>query len=279
MGLVGYIKTPRGLRSLNTIFTKHLSEEVCRRFYKNWYASKKRKAFIKYADKYSSKKKFIEAELVEMKRYCCTMRVLCVSQIRKVSKLKRARAKLKEKKSRITEIQVIGGSISDKITFSLNFLEKKIPVDAIFKINELVDVVVISKGKGTAGVISRWGVTRLPRKTHRGLRKVACIGAWHPSAVNWTVARMGQKGYHHRTEKNKKIYRIGKPKKKSFTAATEYDLTNKSVTPMGGFPQYGVIKNDYIILKGSIPGPSCRMVTLRHSLLFKTSCEFTNKLV
>lgn len=49
----------------------------------------------------------------------------------------------------------------------------------------------------------------MPRKTHKGLRKIACIGAWHPSRVSFTVARAGQKGYHHRTEMNKKIYRIG----------------------------------------------------------------------
>lgn len=59
------------------------------------------------------------------------------------------------------------------------------------------------------GVTSRWHTKKLPRKTHKGLRKVACIGAWHPSRVAFTVARAGQKGYHHRTEMNKKIYRIG----------------------------------------------------------------------
>lgn len=57
---------------------------------------------------------------------------------------------------------------------------------------------------------SRWHCKKLPRKTHKGLRKVACIGAWHPSRVQYSVARAGQKGYHHRTEINKKIYRIGK---------------------------------------------------------------------
>lgn len=56
---------------------------------------------------------------------------------------------------------------------------------------------------------SRWHTKKLPRKTHKGLRKVACIGAWHPSRVSFTVARAGQKGYHHRTEMNKKIYRLG----------------------------------------------------------------------
>ncbi|WES02050.1 50S ribosomal protein L3 [Bacillus velezensis] len=69
--------------------------------------------------------------------------------------------------------------------------------------------VVNTKGKGYKGVTSRWHTKKLPRKTHRGLRKVACIGAWHPARVAFSVARAGQKGYHHRTEINKKIYKIG----------------------------------------------------------------------
>ena len=48
----------------------------------------------------------------------------------------------------------------------------------------MVDTIAITRGKGTTGVIKRFGVTKLPRKTHRGLRKVACIGAWHPSAIS-----------------------------------------------------------------------------------------------
>ena len=35
--------------------------------------------------------------------------------------------------------------------------------------------------------------------------QVACIGAWHPARVAWTVARAGQHGFHHRTEINKKV--------------------------------------------------------------------------
>merc|ERR1712166_1512946 len=61
----------------------------------------------------------------------------------------------------------------------------------------------VTKGHGTQGVIKRHNVNRLPRKTHRGLRKVGCIGAWHPAAVKWTVGRSGQMGYHSRTELNK----------------------------------------------------------------------------
>ena len=43
----GYVKTPRGLHTLNSVWVQHLSEEV-RRFYKNWCKSKKA-AFTKYA--------------------------------------------------------------------------------------------------------------------------------------------------------------------------------------------------------------------------------------
>ena len=38
VGVVGYTMTPRGLRSLNTVWAHHLSDEVKRRFYKNWRA-------------------------------------------------------------------------------------------------------------------------------------------------------------------------------------------------------------------------------------------------
>merc|ERR1712152_68420 len=30
---------------------------------------------------------------------------------------------------------------------------------------------------------------KLPRKTHKGLRKVAWVGAWHPSRIQFTVPR------------------------------------------------------------------------------------------
>ena len=43
VGLVGYVKTPRGLRSLTTVWAKHLSDEFRRRMYRNWYKSKNKK--------------------------------------------------------------------------------------------------------------------------------------------------------------------------------------------------------------------------------------------
>ena len=55
-----------------------------------------------------------------------------------------------------------------------------------------------SKIAFSSGVTYRWGTKKLPRKTHKGLRKVACIGAWHPARVGFAVPRGGQFGYHHR---------------------------------------------------------------------------------
>jgi len=141
-------------------------------------------------------------------------------------------------------------------------LKKKLTVDSVFHENEMIDAIASTKGKGFEGVTTRWGTKRLPRKTHKGLRKVACIGSWHPSAIRWSVPRAGQNGYHHRTEINKKIFKIGK----NGEAKTEFDLTAKGISPMGGFPSYGIVKQDYLMLKGSCPGVRKRVITLRKSL-------------
>lgn len=130
---------------------------------------------------------------------------------------------LKQKKAHIMEIQVNGGTIAQKVDYAYGFFEKLIPIDAVFQKDEMIDIIGVTKGKGYEGVVTRWGVTRLPRKTHRGLRKVACIGAWHPARVSYTVARAGQNGYHHRTEMNKKIYKLGKSGQESHQAMTEFD--------------------------------------------------------
>jgi large subunit ribosomal protein L3e len=121
------------------------------------------------------------------------------------------------------------------------------------------------QGHGREGVVTRWGVSRLPRKTHRGLRKVACIGAWHPARVSFTVARGGQHGYHHRTEVNKKIYRVGKAGDAK-SASTEADLTEKGINPLGGFPHYGLVNEDWLMIKGQVVGTKKRVITLRKSL-------------
>ena len=129
------------------------------------------------------------------------------------------------------EIQLNGGTVADKIKFARDHLEKAIDIKQVFEQDEMIDAIGVTKGHGFKGVTSRWHTRKLPRKTHKGLRKVACIGAWHPSRVSFTVARAGQKGYHHRTEINKKIYRIGSGTDAS-NAKTEFDPVEKAITPL-----------------------------------------------
>ena len=69
-------------------------------------------------------------------------------------------------------VQVNGGDVAAKVDFAYNLFEQKVSIDQVFSANEMIDAIAITKGKGTQGVVTRWGVTRLPRKTHRGLRKV-----------------------------------------------------------------------------------------------------------
>jgi large subunit ribosomal protein L3e len=266
VGLVGYVETPRGLRTLHTVWIQHISDACKRRFYKNWYRSKK-KAFTKYAKNFdeSGKNADMEAKIARIKKYCTVIRVLAHTQIGKIG--------LRQKKAHLMEIQINGGSVEDKVNMATNLFEAPVPVSAVFSQNEMIDVLGATKGHGMEGVITRWGVTRLPRKTHRGLRKVACIGSWHPARVSFSVARAGQNGYHHRTEVNKKIYRIGESTAKvgkEGNASTEADASAKNITPMGGFPHYGVVSEDFVMVKGGVMGTKKRIITLRKTLLRQT---------
>ncbi|UKK00412.1 ribosomal protein L3 [Theileria orientalis] len=259
VGLVGYVETPKGLKVLGTVWAGHLSDEVRRRFYKNWYKAK-RKAFTKYAKRFAETK--MENELSRLRNYATVVRALMHTQPSKTS--------LSLRKAHLLEIQVNGGTTEDKVNFVVNLFEKTVPVSAVFSENEMLDVVAVTKGHGVKGVVTRFGVTRLPRKTHRGLRKVACIGSWHPARVQFQVPRHGQMGYHKRTERNKKVYRIGSgscPR----NGSTDSDLTEKTITPMGGFPHYGVVREDFLMLKGCVVGTKKRVLTLRKTLTPQTS--------
>eukprot|EP00008_Paramoeba_atlantica_P013099 CAMPEP_0201475728 /NCGR_PEP_ID=MMETSP0151_2-20130828/1092_1 /ASSEMBLY_ACC=CAM_ASM_000257 /TAXON_ID=200890 /ORGANISM="Paramoeba atlantica, Strain 621/1 / CCAP 1560/9" /LENGTH=398 /DNA_ID=CAMNT_0047855893 /DNA_START=63 /DNA_END=1259 /DNA_ORIENTATION=- len=274
VGFVGYRETPNGLRCVGSIWAQHLSDECRRRFYRNWRSSKKR-AFSKYSLKLATQEGKGAAEKKEGKilESATVLRVIAHTQMRKLGN-----PHVGQRKAFITEIQVNGGEIADKVAYAKGLLEREVHVGSVFQQSECTDICSVTRGHGFEGVIQRWGVTRLPRKTHRGLRKVACIGSWHPERVSFTVARAGQHGFHHRTELNKKIYLMGQSLAENpHTAKTEYDITEKSITPMGGFPKYGTVRNEFLMLKGSIAGPVRRSVTLRRPIAPQTSRALQEK--
>jgi large subunit ribosomal protein L3e len=262
VGMVGYIETPRGLRALQTVWAAQLDNDVKRRFYKNWMNAKK-KAFSKYAEKHQvakTAKNSVHREMERIKKYCTVVRVLAATQVRKLN--------LRQHKAQIMEIQVNGGNVAKKVDWAYGKFEQEVSLGEVFETNECVDTISVTKGKGFQGVIKRFGAKKLKRKTHRGLRKIGCIGAWHPAAVKWTVARAGQMGYHSRTEINKKIYRLGLGAVRGTTnnATTAADAVEKNITPMGGFPHYGVVKHDYLLIRGQVMGTKKRPIVLRKSL-------------
>ncbi|CAJ1376362.1 unnamed protein product, partial [Effrenium voratum] len=165
VGFVGYVETPRGLRALTSVWAGHLSEECKRRFYKTW-KGRKHKAFTKYEKRWSEASKEgtpMQAEVERAKKYCQVIRAICHTQVRKV--------KIGQKKAHIKEIQVNGGATEAKVDFVMNLFEQEVKIADCFSQDEVIDLVGTTKGKGFNGVVTRWGVTRLVRKSHRGLRK------------------------------------------------------------------------------------------------------------
>uniref|UniRef100_A0A3P9MH47 Uncharacterized protein n=1 Tax=Oryzias latipes TaxID=8090 RepID=A0A3P9MH47_ORYLA len=92
-------------------------------------------------------------------------------------------------------------------------------------LDKMIDFIGVSKGHGV----------------NKSLRKVACIGSWHPSRVGFTVDRAGETGDHHRTEIHKVCYH---PKKRWRR------IHYLSFSPQGGFPQFSEVNNDFIMVKG-----------------------------
>lgn len=256
-GVIGYAHTPKGLEPITAVWAAHVAESAKRRFYKN-YRSSKKNAFSSYQKK-AAETDHIKNELERLKKLADVIRVIAHTQPEKTP--------LRHKKADIMEIQVNGGrNVAEKVDYAFGLLERPITAKDVFTVGEQVDTISITRGHGTQGVISRWGVTRLPRKTRRGNRRVACIGSWHPANVQYTVARAGQKGYFHRTEANKQIFMLDTAENPA-CCKTDLDLTDKGINPVGGFVNYGRIQGDFIMIKGSCPGPKRRQVVLRKALL------------
>merc|ERR1712167_52724 len=153
IGMVGYIMTPRGLRTLATVFAQNLPNGVIRRFYKNYHVAK-RNAFKNYKkNKYDvdeKSKDHVNRDINRIEKYCSVVRVLCCTQIEKL--------KFRQRKSHIMEIQLNGGTIADKVKWAHEKFEQEITVETVFEKDEMVDTIAVTRGKGTTGVIKRFGV-------------------------------------------------------------------------------------------------------------------------
>ncbi|RLI04240.1 50S ribosomal protein L3 [Candidatus Bathyarchaeota archaeon] len=157
-----------------------------------------------------------------------------------------------KKKPDVMEISVGGKTIQEKFDYVKSILGKRVDVSEVFSEGQYVDVAAITKGKGFAGPVKRFGVRILQKKSRKTKRGVGCIGPWKPATVMSTVPRAGQMGFAQRIEFNKRIIKIGS--------------NGSEITPKGGFHRYGVIRGPYILLKGSVPGPPKRLIRLRYAV-------------
>ncbi len=159
---------------------------------------------------------------------------------------------VERKKPEVLEIASGGKTPKEKLEFLKLFLDKEIKISDVFKINQLIDVHAVTKGKGFQGTIKRFGVKRLSHKSKKKVRGIGTPGPWNPSKVRYTVPNTGKMGYHKRTEYNKLLLKISN--------------NVKEVNPNSGFLKYGLIKNDYVFVKGSLPGVRKRPIILTEAV-------------
>ena len=156
-----------------------------------------------------------------------------------------------KKKPEMFELAV-GGNKEEQLNYAKEKLGNEISVSEVFKEGQQLDVHAVSKGKGVQGPVKRFGVTLKHHKSEKGVRRVGSLGGWKGQGhTMWRQAKAGKMGYHVRTEYDKWLLKIGNA-----------DEINKK----GGFENYGVIKNNYILVKGSVIGSKKRLIRLNKSI-------------
>ncbi|UCE73468.1 MAG: 50S ribosomal protein L3 [Methanomassiliicoccales archaeon] len=159
-----------------------------------------------------------------------------------------------KKTPELMEVRIGGGTIKERLRYAKKVMGKEVKITEFTTEGEMVDVASITKGKGFQGHVKRWGVKLLHHKNSKHRRMIGTLGPWNPHFVHTNVPQAGQMGYHQRTEYNKRVLKLGE--------------NGEEITPNGGFVRYGFVKNEYMVVHGSIPGPVKRLVRFRDSVRF-----------
>ncbi|MEM7814124.1 MAG: 50S ribosomal protein L3 [Candidatus Aenigmatarchaeota archaeon] len=225
IGIRAYKLTTKGFQVLTEVWTKNLPKDI------------ERKVKVKPNEEKISE---IEKNLEK------------ISKIRLIVATQPRYSGVGKKKPEIFEIEVGGKDVKEKFEFAKQMLGKDVKVSEVFKQGEYVDVIAVTKGKGTEGPVKRFGVFIQSRHAKEKRRHVGSLGQEEPGKVRHTVPMAGQLGFQTRTEFNKRILKIGED--------------GKEITPSSGFTRYGVVKSDYILVEGSVPGPKKRLIRIRAAI-------------
>ena len=223
-----YQSTPKGLKVLGEVWAGELSEDLRRNF--------------PTPKEYSMDKALLELE----------KRIKDVTELRLILHTQPRLTSVPKKKPDIFESKIAGGTIQAQWQYAKDLLGNELKISDFVKEGGFVDVSAVTKGKGFQGPMKKFGIKKLPRKSRKTVRGVGSIGPWTPSQTMWTIARSGQMGFHQRVEYNKRILKIG--------------IDPKEIIPAGGFLNYGLIRGDYLLVLGSIPGTRKRMIRLRQAI-------------
>lgn len=164
------------------------------------------------------------------------VRVICYSLVKKTGL---------KKKPDLVELG-LNGNIEEKINFIKEKLGKEISVSEIFEKDQLIDLRGLTKGKGFSGPVKRFGITLKFHKSEKGQRRPGSLGPWHPARVTFKAPMAGQLGMFTRAIYNSKIVELGK--------ASDKEIKN--------IKNFGNIKTDYVLVKGSVQGPSKRQLII-----------------
>lgn len=156
-----------------------------------------------------------------------------------------------KKKPEIFELG-LGGPTTDQLAFVKENMGKELLVQEMLAEGQQLDAHAITKGKGYQGPVKRFGVSLRAKKSEKVKRGPGALGSWKAQAhTHYRIAKAGQTGYHQRLDINKWLIHINdKP---------------ENINAKGGFKRYGFVKNPYVLIKGSLPGPAKRLIKLTHS--------------
>ena len=229
IGIRGYGHDLYGGHTVFDVYAKDLPKELSRKF-----------------DPGSAEKDFTKAESL-LGEASIVMAIVAVSP---------NSIGLAQKVPFVFEVAVSGKDAKSQYDYIKNILGKEIKITDVFQVGQNIDVSGITRGKGIEGPVTRFGVKRKQHKSRKSVRAVGTLGPISPAVVMYTVARQGQRGFHQRTEYNKRILIISN---------TEKDGQN-SINPSGGFKHFGLVTGDYIVVRGSVPGVPKRLVKMRQPI-------------
>ena len=149
------------------------------------------------------------------------------------------------------EVRVSGDGFDERRNFAVGQLGKEVPIEQVAKEGEFWDLIGNTKGKGFQGHTQRWGVKLQPRKNSKHRRMIGTLGPHNPSFVTYRIPQAGQMGNHRRTAYNIRLLKIVR------------DPKTDPVEARGGFLHYGSVRSSCVVVHGSVPGPTRRLLRFR----------------